>query len=128
MQRFFYGGRIVKSLGGKGRLIDVRVERRDVVFVGVTGRLQDAPHHTAIVLHVERMEGRHHLGTASRRATVPNVQEIVAGRLIDQSMPPRVIDGRRSLDGGVHPSIALDARCVKRDDMRVRERNAIPAE
>lgn len=108
MQRILDGGRIVKHLGCEGRLIDIRVEGRYVVFVRVTGRLQDAPHHAAIVLHVERVKGRLHFGTtASGGATVPNVQQIVAGGFIDQSVPPRVIDGGRSLDGGVHPPVAL---------------------
>ncbi len=118
MKCIFDGGRIVESLRGEGRLIDVGVEGRYVVFVGMTGSLQDPPHHAAIVLYVERVKGRLHLGTASGGAAIPNVQEIVAGRFVDQSMPPRVIDGGGSLDGGVNPSVALEcARArVKRDD------------
>ena len=110
VQRLLDGGSIVKDFRGDGRLIDIGVEGRDIVFVGVSCRLEDPPHHAAIVLHVERMEGRLHLGAASGGATVPYVQEIVAGRLVDQSVPPRVIDGGRSLDGRIHPSVALHAR------------------
>ena len=83
VQRLLDGGSIVKAFRSEGRLIDIGVEGRDIVFVGMPRRLQNPPHHAAIVLHVERMEGRFHLGAASGGATVPYVQEIVPGRLVD---------------------------------------------
>jgi len=99
---------VVERFAAKRDLVDIRIPSGDIVGIGITSGKEDAPHDAAVVLNVEGVErGRLFVRPPSQsiHAVLPLRVEGIPGRLVDESVPPGIIDRCRALNLGVDPPV-----------------------